>query len=167
MLNIRSKSREARAAAMRLDAGIVSRSRAPVFYAKLGVADTVDGRFDLMVLHAWLVLERLRAQRLNDLSQALTDALFTGFDEGLRELGSGDMGLGRRMKTVADAFYGRLKAYGESADEGAMRAALERNLYRGADAPHAGEVAGYVLAAKARLEEQDLASGDIDFGPLP
>src|ERR1700741_3963580 len=135
MLNITGKSRALRNAASRLNAGIVSRAREPVFYAKLGVADSVDGRFDLIVLHAWLVLERLRAQRLNDLSQALTDALFVSFDEGLRDLGAGDMGLGRRMKAMADAFYGRLKAYGESADEGAMAKALGRNLYRGRRVP--------------------------------
>jgi len=167
MLNIAGKSRAWRKAAARLNAGIVSRAREPAFYAKLGVADTVDGRFDLIVLHAWLVLERLRAQRLNDLSQALTDALFVSFDEGLRDLGAGDMGLGRRMKAMADAFYGRLKAYGGSADEGAMTEALGRNLYRGAVAGQAADVARYVLAAKARLAEEDLASGDVDFGPLP
>jgi cytochrome b pre-mRNA-processing protein 3 len=167
MLNIGSKSKTPRSTAAALHAGIVARSRAPVFYAKLGVADSVDGRFDLIVLHAWLVLERLRAQRLNDLSQALTDALFVGFDEGLRDLGAGDMGLGRRMKAIADAFYGRLKAYGGSADETAMRDALERNLYRGAEAPHAADVARYVLAAKESLAEQDPTSGEIDFGPLP
>jgi cytochrome b pre-mRNA-processing protein 3 len=167
MLNISGKSRALKSAASRLNVGIVSRSREPVFYAKLGVADTVDGRFDLIVLHAWLVLERLRAQRLNDLSQALTDALFVSFDEGLRDLGSGDMGLGRRMKAIADAFYGRFKAYGAAEGAPAMAEALERNLFRGADAPHSADVARYVLSAREHLGQEDLASGEVDFGPLP
>jgi cytochrome b pre-mRNA-processing protein 3 len=167
MLNSLRKSENARRAASSLHAAIVTRARAPVFYAELGVADSVDGRFDLIALHAWLVLERLRAARLNDLSQALTDALFVGFDEGLRDLGAGDMGLGRRMKKVADAFYGRLKVYGESADEAAMGAALARNLYRGAQCGRVTDVARYVLAAKEHLAHADVASGIADFGPLP
>jgi cytochrome b pre-mRNA-processing protein 3 len=167
MLNSLRKSENVRRAASSLHAAIVARARAPVFYAELGVADSVDGRFDLIALHAWLVLERLRSARLNDLSQALTDALFVGFDEGLRDLGAGDMGLGRRMKKIADAFYGRLKVYGESADEGSMGAALARNLYRGARCGRVTDVARYVLAAKEYLAHADIASGIADFGPPP
>jgi cytochrome b pre-mRNA-processing protein 3 len=167
MLNSRRKSETPRRAAQSLHAAIVTRARAPVFYAELGVADSVDGRFDLIALHAWLVLERLRAAGLNDLSQALTDALFVGFDEGLRDLGAGDMGMGRRMKKIADAFYGRLKAYGESAGEDALREALMRNLYRGAACDRVADVVRYVLAAKEQLANADVASGIADFGPLP
>jgi cytochrome b pre-mRNA-processing protein 3 len=167
MLNLRSKSDKRRRTAARLHDAVVARARVPVFYAELGVADTVDGRFDLIALHAWMALEVLRAAGLNDLSQALTDALFVGFDEGLRDLGAGDMGMGRRMKKLADAFYGRLKAYGESRDEAEMTAALERNLFRGADARHAARIARYALAARGRAAASDLAEGEIDFGPLP
>ncbi len=167
MLNSLRKSENARRAAQLLHAAIVARARAPVFYAELGVADSVDGRFDLIALHAWLVLERLRAARLNDLSQALTDALFVGFDEGLRDLGAGDMGMGRRMKKIADAFYGRLKAYGESEGDAAMSEALERNLYRGASCERMADLVRYVAAAQEHLARADLASGVADFGPLP
>ena len=72
----------------------------------------MDGRFDLVALHAWLVLERLKAAGMDAAAQALTDTLFIGFDEALREQGTGDMGMGRRMKAMANAFYGRLAAYG-------------------------------------------------------
>ena len=167
MLKMYSKGFVRKRIAADLHGAVVERARAPVFYAELGVADSVDGRFDLIALHAWLVLERLRAAGLNDLSQALTDALFVGFDEGLRDLGAGDMGLGRRMKKIADAFYGRLKVYGESADEGSMGAALARNLYRGAQCGRVTDVARYVLAAKEYLAHADVASGIADFGPLP
>lgn len=155
-------------AARRLHAAIVARAREPVFYAKFGVPDTVDGRFDLIALHAFLVLQRMRAAGLKDLSQALTSTLFTGFDEGLRDLGAGDMGMGRKMKVLGDAFYGRMLAYDGSADEAAMRDALTRNLYRGADeAGNAAHLAAYVLAAREHVWQYDLAAGDVDFGPLP
>lgn len=167
MLNLRPKSDSTRRTAARLHDAVVTRSRTPVFYAELGVPDTVDGRFDLIALHAWMALEALQVAGLNDLSQALTDALFIGFDEGLRDLGVGDMGMNRRLRKIADAFYGRLKAYGESADEAEMTAALERNLFRGGDAPHAARIARYALAARGQAAASDLAEGAIDFGPLP
>lgn len=168
MLNLLGRKVTARQGAARLHAAIVSRAREPVFYAGLGVADTVDGRFDLIALHAFLVLERAAGAGLKDLSQALTDALFVGFDEGLRDLGAGDMGMGRRMKTLADAFYGRMRAYGACADAAAMRDALTRNLYRGADKHgRAGVVADYVLAAREHVARCDIAAGEVGFGPLP
>src|SRR6185312_11736478 len=115
-----------------------------------------------------LALEQLGAADLNDLSQELTNTIFTGFDESLRDLGSGDMGIGRRIKKLADAFYGRLAAYhAATADAGAMQSALSRNLYRGTASGHEARIADYVMSARARLETQDLGTGRIDFGPLP
>ncbi len=75
------------------------------------------------------------------------------------------MGMGRRVKKFADAFYGRLKAYGDAEDVEGMATALERNLYRGASAPCAGEMAAYVMNAKQRLARWE--NGAPDFGPLP
>ncbi len=169
MLNVSRKSGNLKGAVARLHAALVARARAPVFFTGLGVPDTVDGRFDLLVLHGWLVLDRLREAGLNDLSQGLVNTLFLGFDEGLRELGSGDMGMGRRMKKIADAFYGRLQAYGTSGGEAAMAEALQRNLYRGAPdrMAQAAVVARYVRAAQSHLARADIAAGEADFGPLP
>jgi cytochrome b pre-mRNA-processing protein 3 len=168
MLNLRSRKVTVKQAATRLHAALAAQARAPVFYAKLGVPDTVDGRFDLVVLHAFLVLEGTGKASLKDLSQALSNMLFVGFDEGLRDLGAGDMGMGRRMKQLGDAFYGRVLAYSACADAQTMRDALTRNLYRGADAGgHAAAVAQYVLAARERVAASDLAAGEVDFGPLP
>jgi cytochrome b pre-mRNA-processing protein 3 len=138
-----------------LFAGLAARAREPVFFLELGVPDTIDGRFDLLALHAWLVLERLAAER--DLSQTLTDIIFVQFDESLRQLGVGDIGIGHRVKKMADAFYGRLKAYGGAEDEGALAEAILRNVYRG-DEARAGE-------AGDRLSGCDLTG--LDFGPLP
>jgi len=99
------------------------------------------------------------------LSQALIDTIFTGFDEALRELGAGDIGMARRMKQMADAFYGRLEAYGAAAGASAMQAALTRNLYRGVAAPGMAAMADYVLSARSRLATWE--NGVPDFGPLP
>jgi cytochrome b pre-mRNA-processing protein 3 len=166
MLNALRRSKERRALAARLHAGLVTRARDPVFFARFGVADTLDGRFDLVVLHAWLVLERLTTASAA-LSQAFVDAVFVGFDEALRELGAGDIGMGKRLKKLAGAFYGRMRAYEEAHDETAMEAALVRNLYRGTTQAGARTLARYVMGAKARLEACDVESGVLDFGPLP
>jgi cytochrome b pre-mRNA-processing protein 3 len=150
-----------------LAARLTARAREPIFFLELGVPDTLDGRFDLLTLHAWLVLERLSAER--DLSQSLIDTLFIQFDEGLRQLGVGDIGIGHRVKKMADAFYGRLKAYGEAKDEGELAAAILRNIYR-SDERHgdaARAFATYAMSARARLAEANVASGELDFGPMP
>jgi cytochrome b pre-mRNA-processing protein 3 len=144
----------------------VARARDPVFFARFAVKDTLDGRFDLVVVHAWLVLRRLDAADAS-LSQAVIDEVFVGFDEGLRELGAGDIGMAKRVKKLAGAFYGRMRAYDEAQDEAAMAAALVRNLYRGAAEPDAKTLARYVLRAKARLNACDVEGGVLDFGPLP
>ena len=166
MLNMLRKSKERRLTAARLHAALVARARDPVFFARFAVKDTLDGRFDLVVLHAWLVLRRLNAADPS-LSQAVVDAVFVGFDEGLRELGAGDIGMAKRVKKLAGAFYGRTRAYDEAQDEAAMTAALIRNLYRGAAEPSAHALARYVLEAKARLAVCDVEGGVLDFGPLP
>jgi cytochrome b pre-mRNA-processing protein 3 len=162
MLNAMRQSKQSREAAGRIYAAVVARSREPVFFARFGVHDTLDGRFDLLTLHVWLMLQRLQADAR--LSQALVDAVFVGFDGALRELGTGDIGMARRMKKIADAFYGRLKAYSDAADEAAMAAALTRNLYRGEPAPCARAMAAYVLQARERLAASE---GAPDFGALP
>jgi len=168
MLNIWRKSARSEAPVDRLYAATVARARDVAFFTSLEVPDTIDGRFDLLALHAWLVLDGLRAGKWAALSQALTDRIFIGFDEGLRDLGTGDMGMGRKIKALADAFYGRLQAYDACDDEGAMTAAIKRNIYRGVGtAVHAEAVARYIQRARAAIAHSDLASGDVDFGPLP
>jgi cytochrome b pre-mRNA-processing protein 3 len=149
-----------------LVAQLTAQARLPVFYAELGVADSVDGRFDLLVLHAWLVLDRLADQGERDLSQLLVDGLFAQFDEALRQQGAGDMGMGRRMTRMADAFYGRLKAYREAPDTEGLAAALLRNVYRGEGArvEDAKALAIYALGARARLATADLTAVEPDFG---
>jgi cytochrome b pre-mRNA-processing protein 3 len=164
-----AKSRERRVAAASLASAIVARARAPVFFTKFDVPDTIDGRFDLVTLHAFLVLERLAAQGRRDLSQALMDEVFAGFDSGLRDLGVGDIAIGRRMKTMANAYYGRLNAYRTATGDAGLTAALLRNLYRGAveNESSARALAIYVENARKALAVSAIENGKAEFGPLP
>lgn len=163
MLNFFGKSAARKALGGRLYAVLVARAREPGFYREFEVPDTVDGRFDLVALHGWLALEHLKGEA----AQALTDAIFVGFDEAMREQGQGDMGLGRKMRQFADAWYGRMTAYGAAADEEELASALERNIYRSrpGNAIRARTLADYAFAAREYLKYS--ADGDLDFGPLP
>ena len=153
---------------------IVERAREPVFYTEWGVPDTLDGRFELLALHAFLVLRRLK--RDHDVTEAfaqeLFDTMFADLDRALREMGVGDLGVGRRVKEMAAGFYGRIVAYDKGlADGAALDAALRRNLY-GTAAPseaQRAEAATYVLRQAAALEAQPLAAllaGEVGFAPV-
>src|SRR5579872_4434155 len=128
MLNLLRKSAARKDFAMRLEGQLSARARDPYFFRVLSVPDTMDGRFDMVALHGWLVLERLKAAGMDEAAQALTDVLFVAFDEALREQGTGDLGLGRRMKAFANAFFGRLIAYSGARDKAMLAEALARNV---------------------------------------
>ena len=166
MLNLLRKSGARKRKGQLLYDDVVTRSREPVFFRDFAVSDTIDGRFDMVVLHAWLALSALKAAGFQEEAQGLTDAIFIGFDEAMREQGAGDMGLGRKMKAFADAFFGRITAYEEAQDEAAMASALARNLWRGAviDA-RAKALAAYVW--RARESGKSTLPDGLDFGPLP
>ena len=168
MLNLLKKSAARKEFAGTLEAQLIARARAPIFFRGLNVPDTLDGRFDMVALHGWLVLERLKEAKMAEAAQALTDRLFIGFDEALREQGTGDLGMGRRMKAFANAFFGRLGAYDSAPDEVALAEALARNVWRGAKVDrNARRLAAYAVNARAALKAGDIAKGVLDFGPLP
>jgi cytochrome b pre-mRNA-processing protein 3 len=168
MLKSLLKSRSDKALGAELCAAIGTQARNPVFFTAFAVPDTIDGRFDMVAIHAWLVLERLRELGMKDVSQGVVDTLFSSFDESLRDLGVGDIGIGHRMKKMADAFYGRLTAYREAKDADGLKEAVIRNVYRGdgARAAEAASLAGYIAAAKAALGNCDMASGVVAFGDV-
>lgn len=145
---------------------LVARAREKVFFQEIAVPDTIDGRFDLVVLHVWMVLERLHEAAMEDVAQALTDEIFVSFDDALREQGTGDIGMGKRMKAMASAFHGRLKAYDQAEDATALELALTRNIFRGS-AGDAAALAQYVLSARGALAACAVEKGGLDFGPLP
>jgi cytochrome b pre-mRNA-processing protein 3 len=141
---------------------IVEQSRRPEFYESFDVPDTLDGRFDLIVLHAGLYLPRLKGIRTEGkaLAQAAFDQMFANLEINLRELGVGDMGVPRKVKSMLQAFYGRAAAYDTALKDGdvsALRAALQRNVYRGAAVaqPKLDALATYVRAAAEALKAAD------------
>ncbi len=138
---------------------VVAQARQPAFYRAYGVPDSLDGRFELIALHAFLVLHRLKAAAGDGeaaaLGQALVDALVADMDVNLREMGAGDLGVAPRVKRMAQAFYGRVEAYdaGLAAPAPALAAALRRNLY-GTAAPSPAQLdamAAYLRAGVAGL----------------
>jgi len=164
-------------AARRLYAVILGRAREAVFYEDFGVPDSVDGRFDMVALHTFLVLRRLKRDRPASaaLSQALFDLMFVDMDENLREMGVGDLSVGRRVKDMAKAFLGRIAAYeaalAEERGGDALAAALRRNLYRGGAAADGGQIAAmadYVRRQDAGLAElpiEEMLAGRLAFPP--
>jgi cytochrome b pre-mRNA-processing protein 3 len=144
---------------------IVAQAREPRFYAEMGVPDTVSGRFDMVLLHVVLVLRRLRQGEAGEraLAQGLFDAFCRDMDHNLREMGISDQGLPRHMQRVGEAFYGRAQAYeaalGDGAGEGALAAALARNVYPDSAAePSVIALAQYVRKADEVLGTQPLAA---------
>lgn len=155
-----------------LYAALVQKARDPRFYADLGVPDTVDGRFDMVVIHTMLVIRRLREapQEVHETGQRLFDLMFTDMDRSLREMGVGDMSVGKHVKKMAKAFYGRAAAYeaGLDGDDAALSQALADNLYRHDQPPPdaVASIADYLRRANAHLAKQPLAdvlNGRIDF----
>lgn len=111
-------------------------ARNPFFHAQAHVPDTLDGRFDLLVVHLFLGLERLRAEPESEAFQrALLECFFSSIDRSLREMGVGDLGVGKRIRKMADACHGRLTRYrADWADTGTRQRALLDNVYRGDEA---------------------------------
>lgn len=151
---------------------IVAKARQPFFYAKLGVPDTVDGRFDMIALHAILVIGRLAkaGAPARGLSQRLFDAMFADMDRSLREMGVGDLSVGKKVRTMAEVFYGRAKAYGEVIsrnDMAALERALARNIFPdGFEAASVSALAAYVSAAARLLAEhsdKEIVAGELSF----
>jgi len=136
---------------------IVAQARQPSFYRDHGVPDTLDGRFDMIVLHAFLAMRRLKrieGPEAQKVSQDLFDLLFADMDSNLREIGVGDLGVGKRVKKMAQAFYGRVEAYEAGltdADPAVLQQALARNLYGTLQVQgrSPGEVSPAALAAMA------------------
>ena len=134
---------------------IVTQAREPIFYRDLGVPDTVNGRFDLLLLHLWLLLRRLRtvAQGGAEVSQALFDRFCEDMDDNLREMGVGDQTVPKRMRAFGEAFYGRLQAYDQAIEAGieALARAICKNILNGSGLDQARRLAAYASAADADL----------------
>ena len=167
LIGARARRRAQAVPAHRLYSAAVAQARNPAFYVECRVPDTLDGRFDMIVLHLFLLIRRLRREGEAGaaLAQALFDTTFDDMDRSVREMGVGDLGVGRRVKAMARAFYGRAEAYERAlaaAGSEPLAAALARNLFGGAAAAAEEEdaldaLAGYVRAAEDALAGQPAA----------
>jgi cytochrome b pre-mRNA-processing protein 3 len=175
MLKRLFKPRPALIAGRELYARVVAQARVPGLYTDLGAPDTVEGRFELYSLHTYLLLERLKGQgtQAAETAQALFDTYLSGLDNALRELGVGDTVVGKRMRKLGEAFYGRVHSY-EAAlaalpDRGVLDALLSRTVYAGADEAKVPAMAGYVVAQRDFLVGQPveaIVAGDVTWGPI-
>lgn len=163
--------RRNRAPAEALYGSLVDQARQPAFYASLGVPDTVDGRFEMVALHVFLVLHRLKAEpATEDFRQALFDTMFADMDRSLREMGVSDLSVGRHVKNMAKGFYGRVAAYESGladAQDAALGEAIRRNVYGTLPAsPDVGPLIAYLRANVAGLAAQnasDILAGQPRF----
>lgn len=158
-------------AAFQLYGSAVTAARDPYLYATLGVPDTLDGRFDAIVLYVYLIIRRLEAEPEPGatLAQAVFDAMFLDMDINLREMGVGDLSVGKRNRAMWEAFHGRSAAYAAVWDDAAaFEAAIARNFWRGAESPAGSaaalaRLAGRQAACLAAQTLDVLLRGDIRF----
>lgn len=157
-----------------LFAAAAQAARDPVFFAEWGVPDTPEGRFEVQSAIVFLVLDRLAAEgdRCRKLGRVVSETMFTELDAALRELGVGDLSVGKRIRKLAEGFYGRAGAYRaglKDADDARLADAISRNVYDTEGAPHAPAFASYMRDAARALEGQPvsrLENGIIAF-PKP
>jgi len=157
----------------KLHNSIQTQALRPDFYYEGGARDNFSGRFEMTSLHAALVFRRLRTAGLpgKELAQEWFDALFDGFDEALRDIGTGDLTVSKKIRKMGEAFYGRAKAYDEAlvqdAPEGGLGQALVRNL--GLDESQGDRFARYVRLVEdtlVRHSNEQLLQGEINWPKL-
>jgi cytochrome b pre-mRNA-processing protein 3 len=145
----------------------VKQARRPEFYRRCGVPDTATGRFEMIALHVFLLLYRLKGETDEGaaLAQGLFDAMFADMDRNLREMGTGDLSVGGKIRRLAEGFYGRVAAEGPAAEGPASGPPCEGGLAAGVRA-----MAAYARREADNLSRQDLAgflAGRAEFGPPP
>jgi cytochrome b pre-mRNA-processing protein 3 len=184
MRHAKRRGRE-REQALSLYIAAVEQARQPGFYTDCRVADSLDGRFDLIVLHVFLVVRALRpsGEPGKRLSNLIFKMMMDDMDMNLREMGVGDLSVGKRVKSMAQAFYGRSAAYDaafdaerdaapDGAGEAGLEAALRRNIY-GAEEPNPSALAlllAYVHRADGALAaapDAALLLGQVTFAAAP
>lgn len=168
MMNLKHLFQRSQPPERRVYEAIVAAARHPVPYENWGVADDVDGRFDMLSLHMFLALNRLKGEA-DQFRQNLVDEFFADMDRSLREMGVGDISVGKKVRKMAEAFYGRVAAYDAALGQGksSLVAALARNFFpAGGETARAAKLADYTLAASSLLAEtttDSLTTGRIVF----
>lgn len=141
----------------------VEQARQPDFYARLGVADRIDARFELYTLHVLLLFVRTKAEgeRGADLAQKMFDTYVSALDNVLRELGVGDVSVGKKMRKLGEALYGRMSAYEKALREGdrdGFQASIARNVFESDDPAAGAELTRYALESHERLARQPISA---------
>ncbi len=145
---------------------IITRIREPAFYQDF-IADDFEGRYELLMLHIYLVLRALRAQgEGRGKGQDLFDLFFGDMDQVLREMGVGDLSVGKKIRKMAEAFYGRTAAYDEAFSSGDLAAVIGRNFFPDSEVTDARakqikHFVSYIEALETALRDQeDLFKGN-------
>jgi len=153
---------------------IVAQTRMPIFYADWRVPDTVEGRFEVLVLHMALVICRLNEGTQDgsrELGRKVAEAFIDDLDGSFREMGVGDLAVPKRMKTASEAYYGRLRAYGGSLGEvsgAGLADALKRNILSDEElrSVNVAAIADYMLRSShvlAEIEIEEINNGHVEF----
>ncbi len=160
-------------AATALYEAVVAQARQPAFYLRCGLPDSLDGRFEMIALHSFILLRRLRAlgKAADEVAQVFVDTLVLDLDRSLREMGVGDLGVGKRVKRMAAGFHGRITAYDQGLASGPeeLEAALRRNVF-GTTSPEPWQVSAMAAYLRREVEAQPdagLLAGKLSFGPPP
>ena len=141
----------------------VEQARKPELYTDLGVADRIDARFELYTLHVLILHQRLKQDGEKGMAaaQLLFDTYVSSLDHTLRELGVGDVSVGKKMRKLGESLYGRMSAYEaplRDHDAAALSQALAKNVYESEEAALAQPLADYAIASVKALAAQDFAS---------
>ncbi len=175
MFDFLSRSKKLNNAAHQLFLKVIEQSRDDSFYKNYKVEDSLDGRFDLMTMHMSIILNKLEQHsEINDaklVRRSLQEIMFDNLDLSLREIGVGDLGVGKKIKVMAEAFYGRVAVYQalfKSNNHRDLSEALKRNLYRGRDIEEGvlSEMVNYVFLQWESVNGQsimDIIKGNISF----
>jgi cytochrome b pre-mRNA-processing protein 3 len=154
----------ARRKAGELYGAVVTQARRAEFYAALGVPDTPNGRYEMVVLHLFLVLERLREEGETPLPRLLVEAFIADMDDSLRELATGDLSVPKKVRRAATGLYERSMAYRAaltSGEESALADALSEHLYEGGDGAANGSRGALALAGYVRNALRSLAACNV------
>lgn len=145
-----------RSAARRLCDTAVAQGRQPALYAQMGAPDTAEGRYEILTLHVILLIDRLKGDGPGArLRQAVFDVYLSDLDAALREMGVGDLAVGKRMRKMGETFYGRARAYddafGALPDLAKLKDAVARTILHGMDAVDPTALAAYIARGRESL----------------
>lgn len=172
MLNRLFRPRPAQVIGRALYSRAVAQARTPALYEALGAPDTAEGRFEIYTLHVVLVCDRLQneGEYAAEVSQAVFDTYAKALDDALREMGVGDLSVGKKMRKLGEAFFGRAKSYlaafAALPDRALLEALLARTVYAEAES-QAPALADYVIARRRALAAQPvdrLLAGELEWG---